>query len=92
MTARIFNLQSGRQRLSSGASSTPPSTYGADTRADLATFCPSDSILVPTDPPFERGEIIQTLFDVGAVLFAFLFVSVTALAIVGSVGLLFFAL
>jgi hypothetical protein len=84
MTARIFNLQSGRQRLS-GASSTPPST-------SLGNYAPSDSILVPPEPTFERGEIAQTLFDVGAVLFSFLFVSVTALAIVGSVGLLFFAL
>jgi hypothetical protein len=85
MTARIFNLQSGRQRLSSGASSTPPST-------SLGNYAPSDSLFVTTSPPFERSEVVQTLIDVGAVLFAFLFVSVTALAIVGSVGLLFFAL
>jgi hypothetical protein len=83
MTARIISIMSGRIGLG-GASTDPATSLGSD--------APSDSVFLTTSSPFERGEVIQTLFDVGAVLFAFLFVSLTALAIVGSVGLLFFAL
>lgn len=73
-------------RATSGARQSPGSMRS------VHDYAPHNSILLsPTDPPFERGEIFQALIDVGAVLFAFLFVSLTALAVVGSVGLLFIA-
>jgi hypothetical protein len=74
-------------RATSGARQ-PPGSH----MRDVHDYAPHNSVLLPPKPPFERNEITQTLFDVAAVLFAFLFVSLTALAVVGSVGLLFFAL
>lgn len=50
---------------------------------------PSGSIL-PADPPLERGKFSQALFDIGAVLAAFILASLTGFAIVFSVFLLMF--
>lgn len=78
---RNFGIMSEPVSLS-GASST-------DRPASLGSYAPSDSILFRDIPPLERSEITQSLIDVGAVFFAFMFVSLLALAIVGAIGILF---
>lgn len=53
-----------------------------EARCNLSSFA--------ADPSFPRSPFAQAVLDVTAVIFAFLFVSVTALAIVGAVFILLF--
>lgn len=68
MTARNFGINRGRQRLS-GASSTLPSAYSAETRAD-----PVPLVLFPTDslpesgPEFEGFDFSHSMRNIERVL------------------------
>lgn len=73
---------SDRRRLG-GHLSTPPVAYSAVTRADLF---PS----IAGRAPLERGNVLQSLLDVLALLGAFLLVSATGIGIAFSVFVLLF--
>jgi hypothetical protein len=53
-----------------------------EARCNLSSFA--------ADPSFPRSPFTQAVIDVTAVVFAFLFVSVTSLAIVGALFIAFF--
>jgi len=59
-------------------------------QSDIAFDGRQSSSLKPARPVFERGEVAQATLDVGAVLFAFLFVSLSALSIVAAIYILLF--
>jgi len=86
--SRNFGINVTSPATSGGDRQSPGSHYAQRTQRDSILF-PSASILSASDP-FERGELRQTFIDCGTVLFAFLFVSLLALAIVAVPYVLFF--
>jgi hypothetical protein len=62
----------------------PPATR------DVLKYAPRDSILIPSDPPFERSKIAQALIDCFAVAFAAFLLSVTGIGIAASFFILLF--
>lgn len=69
-------------RTSLGGTSAGPATYGANTHADLIPFS--------AGPHLERSKVSQTLIDIGAALFAVLFVSLSAVSVGVAFAILFF--
>jgi len=62
-----------------------------DAPATLGNYAPSDSILIPpADLPFPRSKLLQAVFDVFALLGAFLLVSATGCGIAFAVFVLLF--
>ncbi|MGX1418333.1 hypothetical protein [Bradyrhizobium elkanii] len=51
---------------------------------------PSGSLIDPGSSPFERGDFIQTVRDCVPVIGAFLFLTVTAIAVAASTFMMFF--
>src|SRR5262245_20019425 len=84
----VGTVQFSRPLDARGVTSRPAGAYADDTHRKLIPF-PSGTIITP-GPTFERGEFSQTLIDVTAVFFGFLFVLCSALGIVASVFVLFF--
>lgn len=78
--ASSANFMSVRTAL--GGNEQPSARYRAVT--------PRDSILISADPPFKRGQFTQALFDVLALLGAFLLVSATGIGLAFSIFVLLF--
>jgi hypothetical protein len=54
-------------------------------------YAPRDSILIPPGTPvLERSQLTQSLIDVGAVIAAFLFITVTGVGAVIALAVLLF--
>lgn len=85
MSARHFGLSQTTARPDAAGQLHPTARHHAppiEARCNLSSFA--------ADPSFPRSPFAQAVIDVTAVIFAFLFVSVTSLAIVGAVFIAFF--
>jgi hypothetical protein len=85
MSARHFGLSNMTARPDTAGQLYPTARHHAppvEARCNLSSFA--------ADPSFPRSPFTQAVIDVSAVIFAFLFVSVTALAIVGAFFIAFF--
>lgn len=79
--SRNFGIMSSRPRL--GGTSARPA-------ASIGSYAPSNSILIPSSPTLESSDIPDTLRDIVAVGFAFLFVSSVGIGFAFSLFCLFF--
>lgn len=83
MSARHFGIPQTTARHSAGA-------MPNDARHHAPPEAGRNHSSFAVHTPFPRSNLAQAMIDVTAVVFAFLFVSVTALAIVGAVFIAFF--
>ncbi len=83
MTHRHFGLSNMTARpITGGRQPTARHHAPPEAQRNLSSF--------PVDPSLPRSNFAQAVIDVAAVVFAFLFVSVTALAIVGALFIMIF--
>jgi len=83
MTHRHFGLSNMTARpITGGRQPTARHHAPPEAQRNLSSF--------PADPSFPHSPFAQAVIDVAAVVFAFLFVSVTALAIVGALFIMIF--